>query len=280
MGEGHPVVYGEKINDKNNFTLLIYGHYDVQPADPIEEWMTPPFEPTIKNDKIYCRGAGDNKGQILAQLLAIRAYQETVGELPINIKIVIEGEEENGSPHLASFVEKNKELLQADLVYTSDGSMHESGSPLIILGVRGMLYIQLLAKGAKWDNHSGNKGNIAPNPAWKLINLLHTMRNEDGKILIDGFYDNLREPTEKELDLIATIPFNQKLIANQIGYEGFQMTREEYYRKIIFEPTFNISGFHSGYDGEGAKTIIPSSARANIDFRLVVDQALMIFLTE
>ncbi|GGJ73044.1 M20/M25/M40 family metallo-hydrolase [Virgibacillus salexigens] len=270
--DGHPVVYGEKIKDPKLFTLLIYGHYDVQPPDPIEEWNTPPFEPTIKDGKIFCRGAGDNKGQIMAQLLAIKSYQEVIGELPINIKVVIEGEEESGSPNLARFVEEHQKLLKADLVYTSDGPMHDSGAPFVLLGVRGMLFIELLAKGAEWDNHSGNKGNIAPNPAWKLIDLLQTMRDQNGNVLIEGFYDDLRKPTENELELISTLPFDPKSIAEKIGYKEFDMTKEAYYKKLTLEPTFNIAGFHSGYGGEGAKTIIPSIANVKIDFRLVVDQ--------
>ncbi|MFD1037471.1 M20/M25/M40 family metallo-hydrolase [Virgibacillus byunsanensis] len=270
--EGHPVVYGEIMNESNNFTLLLYGHYDVQPADPLEEWNTPPFEPTIVDGKIYCRGVGDNKGQLMAQLLAIKSYQEVMGDLPINVKFVFEGEEESGSPNIAKFVEDNRDLLKADLVYTSDGPMHDSGAPFVLLGVRGMLYVELTAKGGDWDSHSGNKGNIVPNPAWELVELLNTMRAKDGTILIDGFYDDLREPTKKELELISTLPFDADQLGEQIGYKDFDMTREEYYRKLTLEPTLNIAGFHSGYGGEGSKTIIPSTAMLKIDMRLVVDQ--------
>ncbi|WP_226376861.1 M20/M25/M40 family metallo-hydrolase [Oceanobacillus halotolerans] len=271
--DGHPVVYGELHNDKNDFTLLIYGHYDVQPPDPVNEWNSPPFEPTIRDGRIYCRGVGDNKGQLMAQLLAIKTFKEVHGDnLPINIKFVFEGEEESGSPNLAKFVETNSELLKADLVYTSDGPMHETGAPFVLLGVRGMLYVELNAKGAKWDNHSGNKGNIAPNPAWKLVNLLNTMRDENGKVLIDGFYDDLREPTQSELELISTLPYDADQIAQQIGYKKFDMTKEDYYHKLTMEPTLNIAGFHSGYGGEGSKTIIPATAQLKIDMRLVVDQ--------
>ncbi|WP_163969718.1 M20/M25/M40 family metallo-hydrolase [Oceanobacillus halotolerans] len=270
--DGYPVVYGEKIKDENDFTLLIYGHYDVQPPDPIDEWVSPPFEPTIRDGKIFCRGAGDNKGQLMAQLLAIKSYQDVFGELPINIKLVFEGEEENGSPNLAKFVETHKDLLKADLVYTSDGPMHDSGAPFVLLGVRGMLYVELQAKGADWDNHSGNKGNIVPNPAWQLVDLLRTMKDENGNVLIDGFYDNIRKPTEEELEIIHTLPYDKETLGKQIGYEDLDMTKEEYYRKLTMEPTFNIAGFHSGYGGEGSKTIIPSTAMLKMDMRLVVDQ--------
>lgn len=269
---GHPVVYGEIINKPENFTLLIYGHYDVQPPDPIDEWLSPPFEPTIRDGRIFCRGAGDNKGQLMAQLLAVKSYQDAIGELPINIKFVFEGEEESGSPHLAEFVENHKELLKADLVYTSDGPMHESGTPIVLLGVRGILDVELTAKGGEWDNHSGNKGNIVPNPAWKLVELLHTMKDDEGNILIEGFYDNIRKPTPEELELISTLPFEVDELGKQIGYPDLQMTKEEYYKNLMFKPTLNINGFHSGYGGEGTKTIIPATATLKMDMRLVVDQ--------
>ncbi|MDN3954515.1 M20/M25/M40 family metallo-hydrolase [Sporolactobacillus laevolacticus] len=269
--EGNPILYGEIINDPDDFTLLIYGHYDVQPPEPVEEWNTPPFEPTIVDGKIYCRGAGDNKGQIMAQLLAVKSYLEVEGKLPINVKFVIEGEEESSSKNLAGFVEEYRDMLKADLVYTSDGPMHSSGTPIVLLGVRGILYVEITAKGADWDNHSGNKGNIVPNPAWELVQLLATMKDKDGHITIEGFWDNVRQPTKKEQELIKTLPLDTKQLAEQIGYKDFNMTAEEYYRKLTLEPTLNIAGFHSGYGGEGSKTIIPSKATAKIDMRLVVD---------
>ncbi|KAB2336671.1 M20/M25/M40 family metallo-hydrolase [Cytobacillus depressus] len=269
---GHPVVYGEIIKDPNFFTLLIYGHYDVQPPEPIDDWISPPFEPTIRNGRIYCRGAGDNKGQLMAQLLGVKTYLNIFGDLPINIKFLFEGEEENGSPNLSSFVKENKELLNADLVYTADGSSHNSGSPLILLGVRGSLCLELKAKLADWDNHSGNTGNILPNPAWKLINLLQTMCNQDGQVLIEGFYDHIRPPSKHEKELLQTLPFDAEDIGNKIGYPHLHMDSETYYHKLTMEPTFNINGIQSGYTGEGIKTIIPATATVKIDARLVVDQ--------
>lgn len=273
--KGHPVVYGELMKEENAFTLLIYGHYDVQPPEPIEDWISPPFEPTIRDGRVYCRGAGDNKGQLMAQLLGIKTYIDAFGDLPINVKLVFEGEEENGSVNLASFVKEHKELLKADLVYTSDGSSHNSGSPLILLGVRGMLSLELVAKGADWDNHSGNTGNILPNPAWKLIDLLQTMRDRDGNVLIEGFYDHIRLPSEREEELLKTLPFDAENIGQKIGYPHLHMDGETYYRKLTMEPTFNICGMQSGYTGEGTKTIIPSTAALKMDIRLVVDQEPM-----
>lgn len=269
---GHPVVYGEIIEDPERFTLLIYGHYDVQPADPLNEWHSPPFEPTIRDGKIYCRGAGDNKGQLMAQVLAVKTYLDGFSTLPVNIKMVFEGEEESASANLPAFVKEHEDLLQADLVYTSDGPMHDSGAPYILLGVRGMLYVELTAKGAEWDNHSGNKGNIVPNPAWDLIDLLGTMRDRNGRVLIEGFYDNVREPTKTENEIIRKLPFNREQVAEKIGYEGLDMDGETYCHKLTMEPTFNIAGFTSGYSGEGSKTIIPSQATLKMDMRLVVDQ--------
>ncbi|MFE1627492.1 M20/M25/M40 family metallo-hydrolase [Brevibacillus reuszeri] len=270
--EGHPVVYGEWLKAENSFTVLIYGHYDVQPPEPLEEWQSPPFEPTIRDGRIYCRGVGDNKGQLMAQVLAIKTYLDSFGELPVNVKLVFEGEEENGSPHLASFVERHKELLACDLVYTSDGPMHVSGIPSVELGVRGILGVELIAHGAKWDHHSGNLGNIAPNPAWMLIDLLKTMRDEQGRVLIEGFYENIRQPTAYELDLFRKLPFDRKELIQQIGYEDIEEDAETFYRLLSLEPTFNICGFHSGYGGDGSKTIIPAKASVKMDIRLVIDQ--------
>ncbi|WP_067728895.1 M20/M25/M40 family metallo-hydrolase [Oceanobacillus damuensis] len=270
--DGHPVVYGEMLKDENAFTLLFYGHYDVQPPDPLDEWLSPPFEPTIRDGRIYARGAGDNKGQLMATLLGIKTYIDLFEDLPINIKFLFEGEEENGSPHLASFVKENKELLKADLVYTADGSSHNSDSPLILLGARGSLQLELKATEAKWDNHSGNTGNIVPNPAWRLIDLLQTMRDKDGNVLIEGFYDHIRKPSPKEQELLQTLPFDADDIGEKIGYPGLEMDGENYYHKLTMEPTFNIAGIYSGYSGEGVKTIIPSTAAVKLDVRLVVDQ--------
>lgn len=270
--KGHPVVYGEYIKHEQAYTMLIYGHYDVQPPEPVEEWVTPPFEPSIRDGRIYGRGAGDNKGQLMAQLLAFQTYRDAFGELPINVKFVLEGEEEKGSVNLPAFVEEHKELLKADLVYTSDGSSHSSGAPLILLGVRGVLALELKAKGADWDNHSGNTGNILPNPVWQLIDLLQTMRGRDGRVLIKGFYDHIRPATAREEELLASLPFDGGQIGEKIGYSRLDMDGNTYYRKLTMEPTFNICGIEGGYTGEGVKPIIPSAASVKMDIRLVADQ--------
>jgi len=268
----HPIIYGEYHVSDEAKTMLIYGHYDVQPPDPLEEWESPPFEPAIRDGRVYARGAGDNKGQIMAQILAVKTYIEEEGSLPINLKFVIEGEEETGSPNLPAFVEKNREKLETDLVYTSDGPMLADGHPVVLLGVRGLLYVELIAEGSKFDNHSGNKGNIARNPAWELMDLLGTMKDDDGKVLIEGFYDDVLPPTEKELELIDRLPFDLEEVRENIGDENIEFTKEDYYRALCFEPTFNIAGFTSGYGGEGAKTIIPAEAKVKMDMRLVMNQ--------
>ncbi|SFU48133.1 M20/M25/M40 family metallo-hydrolase [Alicyclobacillus macrosporangiidus] len=270
--DGYPMIYGERIRDPDAFTVLIYGHYDVQPPDPLDAWVSPPFEPTVRDGRIYARGAGDNKGQLMAQLLAIKTYLDAFGELPVNVKVLLEGEEETGSPHLDGFVSRHRDLLRTDLVYTSDGPMHDSGAPIVLLGVRGMLYVELTARGAAWDNHSGNKGNIVPNPAWTLVHLLGTMKGADGHILIEGFYDDVRRPTEAEVELLKALPYDRDRVARQIGYPTLDLDGPTYYRKLSLEPTLNICGFHSGYGGEGSKTIIPATATVKMDMRLVADQ--------
>lgn len=270
--DGKPVVYGEVIEPDNDFTILFYGHYDVQPPEPLELWESDPFEPTIRDGKVYGRGTGDNKGQFVAHILAVKTLLQLYGKLPVNVKFLIEGEEEIGSVNLAPFIEKHKDLLKADVAYTSDGPMNGPEEPTVMLGNRGLLYIELNAKGAVRDNHSGNKGNIAPNPAMDLIQLVRTMVDEDGTVKIDGFYDDLLKPTEEELEHIRSLPFDPKATAEVVGVDELDMTAEEYYSKLCLNPTFNIAGFGSGYTGEGSKTIIPSEAKLKIDMRLAADQ--------
>lgn len=270
--KGYPVIYSEYHVSNELPTILFYGHYDVQPPEPVEKWDSDPFNPEIRDGRIYARGAGDNKGQFMAHILAVQTMLEHEGELPVNVKIVIEGEEETGSKHLAEFVESNKDLLAADFVYTSDGPMLSDGSPYILLGVRGILYIEMRLKYAAFDNHSGNKGNIVRNPAWTLVELLNTMRDSEGRVLIEGFYDDVKLPTNIEKDLLKQLPFDADDIRKEIGDASFDMTQEVYYRKLCFEPTFNIAGFNSGYGGEGQKTVIPNEAVVKMDIRLVKNQ--------
>jgi acetylornithine deacetylase/succinyl-diaminopimelate desuccinylase-like protein len=271
--DGQPAVYGEIAGPPEAPTVLFYGHYDVQPPEPLELWQTPPFEPAIRSGRIYGRGVADNKGQHLCHILAVRAWREAVGELPVTVKFLIEGEEEMGSPHLADLVRAQRELLRADLVYTSDGGMHPSGRPAVYFGVRGLLYVELEVRGASADAHSGNKGNVLPQPAWELVDLLHSLRGPDGRAAFPGFYDAVRSPTPKEQTMLQEIPFDRLGFLSEHGLDESPISDgADFHRRLTFEPTFNIAGLASGYAGEGTKTIIPARAVAKIDFRLVADQ--------
>jgi acetylornithine deacetylase/succinyl-diaminopimelate desuccinylase-like protein len=267
-----PVVFGEIVKDPKSFTLLCYGHYDVQPPEPLELWESPPFEPTIRKGRLYGRGTGDNKGQLITHVLAAKAWLDAVGGPPINLKFVFEGEEESGSRNLGNFVRDHKARLAADLVYISDGGLHPSGAPVISLGNRGILGITLIAQGADRDNHSGNKGGVAPNPVWMLVHLLSTMVDPTGRVLIEGFHEHVRPVGAVEERLLAGMDFDPVEFGQTMGLARVQMDGPAYWRRIMLEPYFNINGFISGYVGPGHKTIIPSKAECRIDIRLVVDQ--------
>jgi acetylornithine deacetylase/succinyl-diaminopimelate desuccinylase-like protein len=270
---GQPAVYGEVEGPPGAPTVLFYGHYDVQPPEPLELWRTPPFEPTVRDGRIYGRGVADNKGQHLCHVWAVRAWREAAGELPVTVKFLIEGEEETGSPHLADLVREQRRLLRADLVYTSDGGMHPSGRPAVYFGVRGLLYVEVEIRGAGADAHSGNKGNVLPQPAWELVDLLHSLRGPDRRAAFPGFYDAVRPTTPEQEDMLRGMPFDREAFLAEHGLDESPVgDGADYYRRLTFEPTFNISGLVSGYTGEGSKTIIPSRAVAKIDFRLVADQ--------
>ena len=271
---GAPVVYGELNTGRDNPTVLIYGHYDVQPPDPIDAWDSPPFEPTIRNGRIYARGAGDNKGQLYAQLMGIKSYIEVVGAPRVNIKLLFEGEEETGSPNLESFIAQNKDMLSCDLVYISDGHLHESGKPIIVLGVRGILYVEISLRGARRDLHSGNWGGPAPNAAWRMIELLNTMRDPvSGRVRIEGFYDGVREPTEEERRILRSMQFDKQRMAEELGVSPASLPDpEEIAELLTLKPTLNICGIISGYVGKGMKTVIPSRATVKMDMRLVAGQ--------
>jgi acetylornithine deacetylase/succinyl-diaminopimelate desuccinylase-like protein len=269
----HPVVYGEWTGAPGKPTVLIYGHYDVQPPEPLAEWLSPPFEPTVRDGKVFARGAGDNKGQIFAQIAAARAWLETAGALPVNVKFLIEGEEETGSPHLAAVVADHRDLLAADLVYTSDGPVHDDAHPQIVYGVRGLLYVEVRARGASHDLHSGNWGGVAPNPAWTLVELLASMRDDAGRVAIPGFYDDVRPPTPAFRAAMARIPLDQAAALATIGLDRLPLPADAgYFERLMAMPTLNIAGFVSGYGGPGSKTVIPATAVVKLDMRLVPDQ--------
>jgi acetylornithine deacetylase/succinyl-diaminopimelate desuccinylase-like protein len=271
---GQPIIVGKGDHVPGAPIALVYGHYDVQPVDPLEAWHSPPFEPTIRDGRLWGRGTGDNKGQLLAQLLAYRAWKQVAGAPPLNITFIFEGEEESMSPNFAQFCREHRDLLAADVAYTSDGPVHESGRYLISLGVRGVLTVELEARGPKRDYHSGHGGNLLPNPAWELIHLLATMRAPDGRILIDGFYEDVRPVEGPERAAIDQLPNDLPgyLATNEIS-GLIAHPADNFFERFMFHPTLNINGFASGYGGQGVKTIIPSKAVVKIDMRLVVDQS-------
>jgi acetylornithine deacetylase/succinyl-diaminopimelate desuccinylase-like protein len=270
---GHPMVYAESLKAPGKPTVLFYGHYDVQPPDPLELWLSPPFEPEIREGRIYGRGVADNKAQHFSHIAAIRAWLTATGSLPVNVKVLLEGEEEVGSPHLDEAVDRYRDLLTADLVYTSDGPVTDDQYPEISFGVRGLLYIELRATGPNRDLHSGHWGGVAPNPIWTLVRALNTMLDAHNRVLINGFYDNVSEPTPGARAAMEALPFD---IGEAIGRIGLtEMTPPAdlpYADRIMAQPTLNIAGFTGGYGGPGSKTIIPSTATVKIDMRLVPDQ--------
>ena len=269
---GPPVVYGELAGD-SPYTLLFYNHYDVQPPEPLEEWTSPPFEPTISDRMLYARGVADNKGNIMARLYALKACQEVKGRLPISIKFCIEGEEEIGSPHLAAFVEQNRSLLKADACIWEGGDINWQGQPVITFGVKGLLCVELVVRDAARDVHS-SLATVVPNPAWRLVWALNSLKDGDEKILIPGFYDAVRPPSPQEVEAISAILPEDAELRESLGLESFLLGLSgfAFEWRHLFEPTCNICGLTSGYGGEGSKTVLPCLARAKIDFRLVPDQ--------
>ncbi len=251
-------------------TVLLYGHYDVQPPDPLDAWVSPPFEPTIRDGRIYARGIGDNKGQHFAQILAIESHLAVHGELPCNVIFLLEGEEEIGSPHIADFVREHRDRLKADLVVTADGPIHDSGLPTVTFGVRGVASFELRARGAKRDLHSGNFGGVAPNPLWTLVHLLGTMKNAKGEITIEGFHDSIIPATELELQAARRLPLDPAEVKAELGLQRFDEPADRPVAdRLMFHPTLTINGMHGGYGGPGSKTVLPHEALVKCDVRLV-----------
>jgi len=257
-------------------TMLLYGHYDVQPVDS-ERWDSPPFEPTIRTgedgrERLFARGIGDDKGQWFAHLCAIRALRRT-GSLPMNVTLLLEGEEEIGSPNTQELVRLEAEALSADVLYGADGTMDASYRPELQMGSRGLLYVQVDVRGANRDYHSGVGGSILPNPAWELLRILETMKDDDGRITIDGFHEDRVEPSEEDLAILEDIPFDAEALKTELDVVKFdEGPGASLLENIFYQPTLNVAGFTSGYDGEGSKTVTPGHAEAKIDMRLFVEQ--------
>lgn len=272
--DGAPVVYAQR-KGKSDKTLLFYNHYDVQPPEPLEEWVTPPFEPQIRDGKMYARGVSDDKGHIVSRLHAIDALLESQGELPCNVKFVIEGEEETSSVHLHDFIEVNQAKLAADACIWEFGGVDHREVPIQYLGMRGICYVELSVRTADIDAHSGLGGSVFPNAAWRLIWALRSLKGSDEHIRLPGHYDDVVPPSERDIQLLEAMPEVADEWKERYGVDRFLkgMTGGAELRIAeVFEPTCTICGFTSGYQGEGGKTVLPAFASAKVDFRLVPNQ--------
>ena len=271
---GHPLVYGDWLHAAGKPTCLAYGHYDVQPADPLDEWHTPPFEPTERNGNLYARGAVDDKGQMFMHLKALESlFQSPAGAPPINVRIILEGEEEVGGEGIARFVREHPEQLKADFALVSDTEMFAPGLPTLVVGLRGMIYTELEAQGARTDLHSGIYGGAAPNPFVALAQVIAALKNPEGHILIPGFYDKVAAPSADEVKAWKSLPFDEEDYRKSevgssalAGEPGFSVQERTWVR-----PTMDVHGMPGGFIGAGAKTVIPAKATAKVSFRLVPD---------
>ncbi len=270
---GHPIITAEKCEHNDKPTVLIYGHYDVQPSDPDELWKTPPFEPTVKEGRVYARGASDDKGQSFTHIKSVQAFLKTGTKLPVNVKYILEGEEEIGSPNLVPFIKNNKELLACDMVLISDTAMFDENQPSITYGLRGLAYMEIHITGPNRDLHSGIFGGAVENPANVLCEIIAALKDKDGVVQIPGFYDDV-EPLSPEMrEAYKALPFNEEEYKRSLdlktlhGEKGYSTLERSSAR-----PTLDVNGLWSGYQGEGAKTVLPAKASAKVSMRLVPGQ--------
>jgi acetylornithine deacetylase/succinyl-diaminopimelate desuccinylase-like protein len=271
--DGHPIVFGERLKAPGKPTVLVYGHYDVQPPDPVDLWRHGPFSPTVEGEYIVARGACDDKGQFYALVKGLQAALAVGGELPVNVKVLIEGEEEIGSPHLGPFIRREKKRLACDIVVISDTAQFGIDMPAITYGLRGLVYLELIVRGPARDLHSGTYGGTVANPANVLARLVAACWDEDGRVAIPGFYDDVRPLEASERRQLRALPYDEKAFVDDLGVprtfgEPTYTTRE----RAGCRPTFDVNGLVSGFTGEGAKTVLPSAARAKFSMRLVPDQ--------
>ena len=271
---GHPVVLGEwRGAPAGAPTLLLYGHYDVQPAEPLDEWHTPPFEPTVRDGKLFARGSVDDKGQVYLHLKAVQAHLAGGGSLPVNVVFLVEGEEEVGSPNLGTFLRANRERLACDAIMISDTTMFAPGLPSITNGLRGLAYMEVRVQGPSTDLHSGAYGGAVVNPANALARIISRLHDDQGRVTIPGFYDRVRDLTDEERKGIAGLPFEEEGLRKEVGSP--KLGGEAGYgplERIWARPTLDVNGLLSGYTGEGAKTVLPARAMAKVSMRLVPDQ--------
>ncbi len=269
---GPPVVYGE-LKGNSPYTLMFYDHYDVQPPEPLELWKSVPFEPVVKDGRIWGRGVADNKGNIAARLAAIKAFLKVRGSLPVSLKFCVEGDEEIGSPHLEAFVKAQRSLLQADGCIWEGAGVNWGGQPQVILGCKGILYVELAVRTANSDVHS-SLATIVPNPAWRLVRILSSLKDANERVLIPGFYDDVVPPSQRDLTALDSLPLEDEDLKKNLGLKDLVLGLKgrDYLVRPLFQPTCNICGIVSGYPGEGSKTVLPAEARVKIDFRLVPRQ--------
>ncbi|MBP7461180.1 MAG: dipeptidase [Candidatus Delongbacteria bacterium] len=267
---GNPIILAEKRRHPGRPTLMIYGHYDVQPEEPLELWTTPPFEATIKGDRLYARGASDDKGQLYIHLAAVEYYQQRWGDIPLNLILLLEGEEEIGSVNLDEFLKSGEEKLDPDLIIISDSSMLGENLPSICCSLRGLATFEMRIRGANTDLHSGGFGGVAPNPAEVLCRIIAQLKAESGQIMIPGFYDQVMTLSPEERRRIGELPLDEAVMAAEIGLS--RMVGEPgygVYERLWFRPTFEINGLYSGYAGPGFKTVLPAEAVCKFSCRLV-----------
>lgn len=272
-GDGHPLVYGDWLHAEGRPTVLVYGHYDVQPAEPLDLWQSPPFEPDIRDDFLYARGASDDKGQVYIHVKAVETWLKTVGRLPVNVKFIVEGEEESGGSVLSAFIPENKALLAADVALVSDTAMVNANQPAIVYGLRGMCYALLDIVGPRRDLHSGSYGGGIDNPLNVLGHIIAKLKDENGRVLIPGFYDQVRPLTPQEREILAAFPFDEATWLAETGAP--QAWGEPDYalvERLGARPTLDIHGIIGGYTGAGGKTVLPAKVHAKFSMRLVPDQ--------
>jgi len=270
---GNPVVYGDWLGAPGAPTILFYGHYDVQPVDPLDLWQSPPFEATVRDGEIYARGSADDKGQVFMHFKAIEAHLKQNGKLPVNLKIILEGEEEVGSVNLDNFIRDHRSELGADVVVISDSPMFARGVPSICYGLRGLVYFQIDLRGSSTDLHSGSFGGAVVNPAFALSQILAQMKDRSGRVKIPGFYDDVVALQEEERKAWASLPFNEKAYRKDFGIpKVFGETGYTTLERTWARPTFEVNGLLSGFTGEGAKTVLPALAMAKVSMRLVPNQ--------
>jgi acetylornithine deacetylase/succinyl-diaminopimelate desuccinylase-like protein len=273
-GDGHPLVYGEWLEAQGRPTLLLYGHYDVQPPDPLEEWVSPPFDPQVRGDNIYARGAADDKGLTLILIKAVERVLREDGRLPVNVRFLVEGEEEVGGKHITAYVASRPPRLAADAAIICDTEMFAPELPTICVGLRGIVYGELHVRVGEQDMHSGSYGGAVANPIFAIAEILTALKNRDGHITISGFYDRVVPPSEAELRAWRTLPFDEEAFRRNEA-KVVALTGEPEYsvlERVSARPTLEVHGIRGGFTGEGAKTVIPARAVAKISFRLVADQ--------